>query len=188
LSAALLIVLADTGPLHYLVLIGESGILPQLFTKILIPDAVRDELLHPEAPSAVRDWAANPPDWLEVHASPSVGHDDPELQRLDRGERAALALAEAVGADLLLMDDREGVAAARSKGYAVTGTLGVLDLAARRDMIDLDAVVTRLRATNFRYRPEMLNALLARMNTRRRGANDGPRRSSRRCRGITRSA
>jgi predicted nucleic acid-binding protein len=170
LSTALLIVLADTGPLHYLVLIGESGILPQLFTKILIPDAVRNELLHPEAPSAVRDWAANPPDWLEVHASPSEGHDDPELRRLDRGERAALALAEAVGTDLLLMDDREGVAAARGKGFAVTGTLGVLDLATRRGIIDLDAAVTRLRATNFRYRPEMLNALLARHERKEEGS------------------
>ena len=157
----MLVIVADTGPLHYLVLIGESGILPQLFTKILIPDAVRDELLHPEAPSVVRDWAANPPDWLEIDPSPPEGHDDPELQRLDRGERAALALAETVRADLLLMDDREGVAAARKRGFAVTGTLGVLDLAARRGMIDLLAAVARLRATNFRYRPEILDALLA---------------------------
>jgi predicted nucleic acid-binding protein len=121
LSTALLIVLADTGPLHYLVLIGESGILPRLFTKILVPAAVRDELLHREAPSAVRNWAADPPEWLEVRPNPSAGHDDPELQQLDRGERAALALAEAVCADLLLMDDREGVAAARRKGSRLPG-------------------------------------------------------------------
>ena len=52
------VVVADTGPIHYLVLIGESEILFRLFAKILSPDAVRDELLHPEAPEVVRAWTA----------------------------------------------------------------------------------------------------------------------------------
>jgi hypothetical protein len=37
----------------------------------------------------------------------------------------------------------------------------VLDRAALRGLIDLPAVVARLRETNFRYRPELLDALLA---------------------------
>jgi len=59
------------------------------------------------------------------------------------------------------MDDRAGVAAAHRHGLSVTGTLGVLDLAARRGLIDLATALTRLKATNFRYRPEILDALLA---------------------------
>jgi predicted nucleic acid-binding protein len=47
------------------------------------------------------------------------------------------------------MDDRDGVAAARSKGFAVTGTLGILDLAARCDLIRLDEALERLKATSF---------------------------------------
>ncbi len=47
---------------------------------------------------------------------------------LDEGERAAIALATSVGADLILMDDRAGVAVAYRHGLTVTGTLGVLDL------------------------------------------------------------
>jgi predicted nucleic acid-binding protein len=156
-----LVVVADTGPIHYLVLIGETDVLPQLFGKVLIPDTVRDELLHSEAPAEVRDWAADPPDWIEVHATPSVDDTEVVLPRLDRGERAALALAEMIRADLLLIDDREGVSAARGRGFAVTGTLGILSLSARRGLIDLAAAVTRLKATNFRYRPEILDALLA---------------------------
>jgi predicted nucleic acid-binding protein len=54
---------------------------------------------------------------------------------LDDGERAAIALAVAIGAELILMDDRAGVAVAYQKGLTVTGTLGVLDLAARRGLI-----------------------------------------------------
>jgi predicted nucleic acid-binding protein len=44
----------------------------------------------------------------------------------------------------------------------VTGTLGVLDLAARGGLVDLAAAFARLRAaTSFRYRPEIMDALLA---------------------------
>jgi predicted nucleic acid-binding protein len=43
----------------------------------------------------------------------------------------------------------------------VTGTLGVLDLAAQRGLIDLAQAFTRLKATSFRYRQGLLDALLA---------------------------
>jgi predicted nucleic acid-binding protein len=51
---------------------------------------------------------------------------------LDDGERAAIALAADIDAHLILLDDRDGVSFARAQGFAVTGTLGVLDLAALR--------------------------------------------------------
>lgn len=75
-----------------------------------------------------------------------------------------MALALALNADLVLMDDRAGVAVAYQHGIAVTGTLGVLDAAARQGLIDLADAFTRLKATNFRVRPEILDALLARSN------------------------
>src|SRR5437773_1528349 len=123
------LVIADTGPLNYLVLIGESDILPTLFGKVFVPEAVRAELRHRVAPPPVRRWADNPPAWLEIRPNPAVTDDDPALQALDDGERAALALARVLGGDLVLMDDRVGVLVARHQGFAVTGTLGVLDLA-----------------------------------------------------------
>jgi len=50
---------------------------------------------------------------------------------------------------------------ARWHGLATTGTLGVLDLAARRGLIDLAAAFDRLKATSFYYRQGLLDALLA---------------------------
>jgi predicted nucleic acid-binding protein len=38
------LVIADTGPVNYLLLIGHIDILPALFQRIVIPAAVRDEL------------------------------------------------------------------------------------------------------------------------------------------------
>ena len=128
-------------------LIGHSDVLPALFEKVFLPTLVRDELAHSEAPASVRAWVENPPQWLEVRAAPVL--DDPSLQPLDDGERAAIALAVALKADLVLMDDRAGVALARAKGFAVTGTSGLLDLAARRRLLNLRDAFARLKTTNF---------------------------------------
>jgi predicted nucleic acid-binding protein len=155
------LVVADTGPLHYLVLIGESELLPKLFEKVFVPDMVWRELRHREAPPTVRRFAQRPPGWLDVRAVPAEEEGNPTLRALDAGERAALALAHELGADLILMDDRAGVSVARRQGFAVTGTLGILDLAARRRLVQFGAALERLKATNFRYRPEIIDALLA---------------------------
>ena len=61
-----MVVVADTSPLNYLVLIEHVGILPRLYARVLIPPAVLSELTHPAAPRSVREFAANHPGWLEV--------------------------------------------------------------------------------------------------------------------------
>ena len=50
------VVVADAGPIHYLVLIGHIEILPALFEKVIIPFVVPDELARAAAPDAVRNW------------------------------------------------------------------------------------------------------------------------------------
>jgi len=153
-------VVADTGPLNYLILIDEIDLLPRLFGSVAIPEAVCEELLDPRAPISVRAWMTSPPPWLRVAAGSldSV----PALATLDTGERAAIDLAIGLSAGLLVMDDRAGVAAARSLGFRATGTPGVLDLGARLGWINFHDAVTRLMATNFRVSPALLDDLVAR--------------------------
>jgi predicted nucleic acid-binding protein len=152
------LVVADTSPIFYLLSIGHIDLLPQLFGKVFVPDAVHKELCHPATPPMVRDWVAGLPAWAEV--TRVEGIDDATLQPLGSGERAAITLALSLHADLILIDDRKGTAVALGKGFDVTGTLGVLRLAARRGLVDLADSFARLKRTNFRYRPEMLDDLL----------------------------
>jgi predicted nucleic acid-binding protein len=152
-------VVSDTGPLHYLVLIEQIDIIPRLFTSIHIPPVVRAELDDPKTPLAVRQWLAIEPPWLIVQ--PVSPNTDPRLQSLDDGERDAITLATEIRAELLLMDDRAGVSVARARGFATTGTLGLLVMAAQRGLVDLPTAIGRLKSTNFRYQQEMLDRVIA---------------------------
>jgi len=143
------------------VLTGDVELLPKLFDRVLIPQIVHDELANREAPAAVRTWIAQNRAWLDVQPNPANERDDGTPPKLDGGERAVIALARAVKADLVLIDDRDGITAARQQGLAATGTLGVLDLAAQRGLVDLVAAFERLKATSFYYRQGLLDALLA---------------------------
>ena len=151
------LVIADTGPINYLILIEHIDVLPALFEKVILPSVVRDELTA--ATPLVRQWIADPPAWVEVRKTSNV-HQDASLESLDAGEGDAIALAVEIHADLLLMDDREGVIAARSKGLTVTGTLGVLGLAAHHGLLNLAEAFDRLKRTNFHYRQEIMDQLL----------------------------
>jgi predicted nucleic acid-binding protein len=116
------VVVADTGPPRYLILIGEIDLLPRLFDRVIIPEAVHAELRHARAPESVSEWIAHPPPWLNIMPTPPGAA--LAFPGLDNGEQAALALADSLHADLLLMDDREGVAAALAHGLGTIGTLG----------------------------------------------------------------
>jgi len=151
------LVIADTGPIHYLILIGQVDILPRLFERIVLPTVVLAELSHPLAPAPVQRWASAVPQWLEVAESSAV-----ELSAgIHKGESAAIALAAIMHADLLLMDDRKGVIADERQGLNVTGTLGILDFAAERNLIHFGQAVAALRLTTFRMPLALLSDLLA---------------------------
>ena len=113
------LVISDTGPINYLVLIEHIGVLPLLFEKVVMPVAVLDELTDLDAPPSVRAWIANPPSWIEAREAPAFSNDD-LLASLDDGERAAITLAAPHRAELLfLINDCKGVLVARQKGLAV---------------------------------------------------------------------
>jgi predicted nucleic acid-binding protein len=153
-----MIVVADTTPLNYLILIGEIEILPRLYGRVIIPPAVQSELAHEAAPPAVRMWAEEGRPWLEVLV-PAMTM-DPELKGLDAGEREAIALAEQISACQLIIDERSGRRAAERRGLSVIGTLGVLRAAADEGLLNLQSTIEKLRGTSFHISPEVLGRLL----------------------------
>ena len=153
-----MIVIADTTPLNCLVLIEETDMLPRLFGRVLIPPAVLGELQDPETPELVRSWLANAPTWLE--ARPLRSAPDPMLDYLDAGEREAIALAEELKADQILLDEIDARHEAARRKLPFIGTLGILRRAAQLGLTDLASALNRLRQTTFYVDPELIQSLL----------------------------
>jgi predicted nucleic acid-binding protein len=154
-----MIVVADTSPINYLVLIQHIEILPRLYQRVLIPTAVERELLHAKTPQAVRAWMDNRPDWLEVRSVNSLP--DPSMADLDSGEAEAIYLAEEVRAHQIIVDETFGRRVAESRGLQVIGTLGILREASQRNLLNFREAIDRLRKTRFHIAQHILDDMLA---------------------------
>src|SRR5262249_54953847 len=104
----------------------------------------------------VRTFITSPPQWL-VQQSPSIVKPIPMLHP---GEVAAISLALEIHADLLLIDEVRGRKAAAAHGIRFTGTIGVLEQAADKGMVDLADAFDRIKRTDFWISHELLDVRL----------------------------
>jgi predicted nucleic acid-binding protein len=163
-----MIVIADSSPLRYLVLVQQAHLLHALFDSIIIPPGVVSELTQKNTPAPVQIWMEHQPEWVTVQSPriplpifPSV---------LDLGEREAIALAEELAADLLLADDGAARREAVRRKIPVQGTLGILDLAAEHGLVDFPEAVWRLSQTNFRASGKLIQFFMDRDVLRKKRA------------------
>jgi predicted nucleic acid-binding protein len=98
-----MIVVADSGPLHYLILLEQTELLYHFYGQVIVPEAVLRELTVDKAPHPVKSWLSKPPSWFRVQSVPSDQLTSFTAE-LDPGEQEAIALAELLRADLLLID------------------------------------------------------------------------------------
>jgi predicted nucleic acid-binding protein len=120
-----MLAVSNTSPLSNLAIIGRLDLLQQRYGVVRIPPAVAQELgrlSHPQARALLT--AALSSGWLQIDSASTA-----PLRlafKLDPGESAAIALALTVKADVLLMDEKGGRAAARQLRLTVAGVLGEL--------------------------------------------------------------
>ncbi len=118
------VVVSDTSPIRALSHLGHLGLLSNLYDEVFIPPAVLFELETPKSKLAPINMQGIP--FLHVQSPRNRTVVDDLKTILDAGEAEAIALALEIGADALLIDETAGRAAARRRGLAVTGVLGVL--------------------------------------------------------------
>ena len=118
--------------------------LAQLAEKTVLPACVLVELVDRAAPEAVRAWASTLSAWVEVRAATQLV----EAKDISPADREAIALARELGAAVLLMDDRHARRCAEALGVATMGTVGLLEVAAARDLVSLPLALERLRGTS----------------------------------------
>lgn len=152
-----MIVVSDTTPLRYLIEIKQEQILFDLYGGCLIPQAVAEELNDPRAPAKIRKWMEDLPNWMGIEEVAVQSAAD--LMILDRGEIAAITLAETKKADLLLIDEKLGRRIAKARGIVTSGTLGIIKYASEKNLINFEETISKLQKTSFRFSPKLLDQI-----------------------------
>lgn len=157
-----MIVVADATPLLYLSRISRLDVLRVHFGQVVVPLTVWTELVdaRPDAPGVDGIRVAS---WIVVSDRAERDGVDQELaRRLDPGEAAAIQLASILAADLILLDERKGRAAARARGLRVRGLIRVLVDARRAGTIpSLRSVLDELAREGFRASSHLVKEALA---------------------------
>lgn len=129
-----MIIVSDTSPLMNLAVVGHLELLHELYTTVITPEAVWNELSnlssqHPEV-TVVQTLS-----WLERQPVTSRAVVDALQAELDIGEAEAIALAVEKQADLLLIDERRGRQVATRMGLTYIGLMGILLEAKRKGFL-----------------------------------------------------
>jgi predicted nucleic acid-binding protein len=151
-------VVSDTSVINYLAAVGQTELLRVQFGKVLIPPAVWRELhAKPGLPGTAPANRAETSGWLVVQQPKPSQVLSRLMEELDPGEAEAIALACEIKPAVVLLDEAEGRAAARSFGLQIIGTAGILAAARQAGHLKrikplLDRLIQDYR---FRLSPEL---------------------------------
>lgn len=157
------IVVADAGPLIAFGRLRRIELLAGVFEKIVVPRAVFEETqFHPDLPDARAIVSARESRLFVVeNSSPDLGSLPPDAE-LGEGEAAAIALAAERGHGVLI-DEKLGRAVAEGLKLKVIGTVGVLLIARRRNLIPaVKPLLEDLRTAGHRLSEELIREALRR--------------------------
>lgn len=130
-----MIVVCDTTPISELAKVNYLNLLPKLFGRVIIPQGVHDELMTGNHPAALRVRELS---WLDIVAVNNrlTVKELQQVGNLDLGESEAIALAEEMRADRLLIDEKAARRVAMARNLPLIGTMGVLLLGKRQGELE----------------------------------------------------
>jgi len=164
-----MIVISDTTPIISLLKIGRLELLEMLFTNVKIPQAVYNELTNNVSfgreAGQIKECS-----YIEIVTVKDLKSINifRRATGLDAGESEAIVLAEEIGADLLLMDERKGRRIAKQMGLTITGTIGILLSAFQENILSDDAVIEcmdTLKASGIRVSNSLYGAVIEKMKS-----------------------
>jgi len=152
-------VVSNSTPLIALSRIGRFKLLKELFSEIIVPDAVFAEVVTSGKGRAGSKELENA-QW--INCQPVNNRDLITFLNisLDDGEAEAIALAKEISADLLLMDDGDGRSIAESVSISFTGTVGILLRYYQGNYADFKEALDELIAHGFRLGREEYKKIL----------------------------
>ncbi len=152
-------VISNTSPLQYLHQAGLLSLLPSIAGTIVIPPAVRAELMEGRLRGVDLPDVDTLP-WIIVR-TPASTPALPLASDLGAGEAEVLALALESPGSVVVMDDALGRQVAQTLRIRLSGTLGLLLDAKRRGLLPaVGPTLDRLQALRFRISRSTREAVL----------------------------
>ena len=143
------VVISDTACLIALNKIGQLGLLKSVYGQVII------------TPTVASEFHAPLPEWIEIQSPVNISLQTFLEETIDAGEASAIALAIEINDCYLILDDLRARKIATGMGLLFTGTLGVIAIAKRRDIIPLARpLFEKLRETDFWISEKFLQQLL----------------------------
>ena len=121
-------VVSNSSPLISLFNIGRIELLQMLYGKIIIPQAVNNEVFGEKEKQDI--------EWLKVMPITDLKLQTYLSPLLHKGETEVIVLAKEINADLVIIDDYLARKYAQYLGLTITGTLGVIVKAKRKGIIE----------------------------------------------------
>jgi predicted nucleic acid-binding protein len=154
-----MVVISDTSPISNLMHIELIHLLQNLYSEVIIPVAVYEELsVIPQQQSIIDQQ-----NWISIRSVENQERVEELLLHLDRGESEAIVLAQESQADLLLIDELKGRSIANQKAIRTIGLLGVLIEAKENKLVNqvkplLDQLIDDFQ---FRVHPKLYSRVLS---------------------------
>ncbi len=155
-----MIVISNTSPISNLAAIGHLELLQQLYSNIIIPPAVYQELIN-SSDTAPATLAVQTLSWIQTQPVSDRVLLETLQSNLDPGEAETITLAVEIHADRLIIDERRGRNEAIRLGLQVTGLLGIVLAAKQQGLIPLvKPILDDLRANSFWIRDALYAEVL----------------------------
>ena len=122
-------VVSNTTPLISLLKIGRLHLLESLYSTVIVPTAVWQEIEQGRDRPYYTDLLTLP--FISIQSVSNIASVEYLTDR-DRGEAEVIVLAREINADLVIIDEEAGRSYARHFNLTLTGTLGIL-LRAKQD-------------------------------------------------------
>ncbi len=151
-----MIVVSDSTPLIHLAKVGHMELLFSIYEEILITKEVYREAVE-EGIILEKDDAGIIQEYIgkSIHVKSPTSPSDRliEKYRIHKGEADSIQLAKETGAQLILINERDGRNAAKNEGFKVKGSIGILFDALKSGTINEKEVLTILN--KFKKNPQV---------------------------------
>ncbi len=155
-----MIIVCNSSPIIALTSVNRLDILNELFSDVLIPQAVYDEVF------LMKNKATPKADFIKVRQVENKNLVNVLNLYLDLGESEVIAFALENGIDRVILDDKQARKIAEKQGLKLIGTVGILILAKEKGIVNevRPLIVQMRKRINFRISQEIVNKVLSMLN------------------------